>query len=440
MSPAQTLLRKLRDRQSTERGKMAELGMAESLTDETRAALDGIEAGTPDLERQLRAAQVAVDEEERTTKTATAAAPDAEARERDELRSRAKVGGYLTAALRGRAPSGAEAEFAQAEGVDGIPFSLWQPPRRTSDEERAITAAPGTTGINLDVLRPFVFAPSVVDRLMVDMPMVGSGTYASGTITTAATADAVPKGGTGTTGDVPETAAAFTVQTTTPHRIGASLNLAIEDIAAVGQDNFESLLRQHISLAVSDELDDQMLNGDGMNDDLTGIFERLTDPVAPAAGVIGFDGFIAAFADGIDGLWSNTMSEVSIVAGTDTYKLSAKTFRDRVIDTGQRGGVSLGDISFADYAMKHTAGWWTNKRMPATDANVQAAIMCRKGRRMMPSPMRMAVCPHWGYFTIDDIYTGAIKGQRRFVINTLVGDLILVQKDAYAEVAFRVSI
>ena len=74
------------------------------------------------------------------------------------------------------------------------------------------------------------------------------------------------------------------------------------------------------------------------------------------------------------------MSEVSIVAGTDTYKLSAKTFRDRVIDTGQRGGVSLGDISFADYAMKHTAGWWTNKRMPATDANVQAAIMCRKGR------------------------------------------------------------
>ena len=419
---------------------MAEYGMADSLSDEQRSELDAIEAGTPDLERQLRGAQVAVDDEERTTKTATAAEPDAEARERDELRSRAKVGGYLTAALRGRAPSGAEAEFAQAEGVDGIPFSLWQPPRRTADEARAISAAPSTVGINLDVLRPFVFAPSVIDRLSIDMPQVGSGTFASGTITTAATADAVPKGGTGTTGDVPETAAVFTVQTTTPHRIGASLNLAIEDIAAVGQDNFESLLRQHISLAVSDELDDQMLNGDGMNDDLTGIFERLTDPVAPAAGVIGFDGFIAAFADGIDGLWSNTMSEVAVVAGTDTYKLSAKTFRDRVIDTGQRGGVSLGDISFADYAMKHTAGWWTNKRMPATDANVQEAILCRKGRSMMPSPMRTAVCPSWGYFSIDDIFSGALKGQRRFVISTLVGDLILVQPAAYAEVAFRVSI
>ena len=134
------------------------------------------------------------------------------------------------------------------------------------------------------MLRPYVFAPSVVDKLMVEMPMVDSGTYASGTISTAATAGAVPKGGTGTTGDVPETAAAFTVQTTVPHRIGASLNLAIEDIASVGQANFESLLRQHISLAVSDELDDQMLNGNGMGDNLTGFFQRLTDPSPPVTG------------------------------------------------------------------------------------------------------------------------------------------------------------
>ena len=96
-----------------------------------------------------------------------------------------------------------------------------------------------------------------------------------------ATAEAVPKGASGTTGDVPESAAAFTVETTTPHRIGASLNLALEDIASVGQANFESLLRQHISLAVSDELDEQMLNGDGMNDDLTGDFPAAHGPGRP---------------------------------------------------------------------------------------------------------------------------------------------------------------
>ena len=57
MSPAQTQLRTLRDRQSPPNAAAwPTLGLAESLTDETRSELDAIEAGTPDLERQLRAA------------------------------------------------------------------------------------------------------------------------------------------------------------------------------------------------------------------------------------------------------------------------------------------------------------------------------------------------------------------------------------------------
>ena len=201
-----------------------------------------------------------------------------------------------------------------------IPLEVWSRPeqrQQVETETRAITPAPSTVGVNLDVLRPYVFAPSVVDKLMVEMPMVESGTYATGTISTAATADAVPKGGSGTTGDVPETAAAWTTATTTPHRVGASLMLAAEDIAAVGQANFEAVLRDHISLVLSDELDDQLLNGDGQNDDLTGLFQRLTDPSAPGAGIATFDTFVAAFADSIDGLWASMMSEVSIMAGTE---------------------------------------------------------------------------------------------------------------------------
>ena len=50
---------------------------------------------------------------------------------------------------------------------------------------------------------------------------------------------------------------------------------------------------------------------------------------------------------------------------------------------------------------------------------------------MMPQPMRTAVCPHWGYLSIDDIYTGARKGQRRYVLSVLIGDVILVQPSAY---------
>ena len=394
--------------------------------------------GTADLERQIRAATVAVEDEDATAKAkgeATPAAGDPEMRERLELRSRASVGRYITAALRGRAPDGAERELGEAAGLDPgqIPFELWSPPARTErrQEDRAITPAPGTVGVNLDVLRPYVFAPSVVSRLMVDMPEVPSGTYASGTISTAATAGAVAK-----SADVPETAATFTVTTMTPHRIGASVNLALEDIAAVGQENFESLLREHISLAVSDQLDDQMLNGDGQSNNLTGFFARLTDPTAAPAAVTDFDGFAAAHAGGIDGLWSNTLQDVAIVCGPATMGLAARTF--------QSAANYRGEMSAAAYAMNQTAGLWTNSRMPApatflTVDDVQQAILCRKGQSMMPAPMRTAVCASWGAFTIDDIYSGAARGERRFVINTLIGDLIVVQPAAYSQIAFRTA-
>ena len=419
---------------------MAELAQLDTLTDEQRGELDGIEANTADLERLLRAATTAVEDEDRSAKDEGAKGggdqPDPEQRERLELRGRASVGRYLSAALKGRAPAGAEAELAAAAGVDGIPMELWSHPEERRDEDRAITAAPGTVGVNLDTLRPAVFAPSIASRLMLDMPVVPSGTYATATLGTGVTADAVAK-----SAAVPDTAATWTPVSTNPHRVGAALDLSLEDIASVGAENFESILRQHISLVLADEIDDQLINGDGMNDDLTGFFQRLTDPAAPAAGVATFDTLVGVFAAGIDGLWANTMDEVSIVAGPETYRLSATTFRDRVIDTGQRGGVSLGDISFADYAKAHSAGWWTNKRMPATDANVQQGIMCRKGRSQMPSPMRIAVCPVWfGSISIDDIYTGAKKGERYVTLSVLLGDVILVQPLAYAQVAVRVSV
>ena len=222
-----------------------------------------------------------------------------------------------------------------------------------------------------------VFANSIAPRLGIEMPRVMSGTYASATIATSADAAALAKGGA-----ADATAATFTVTAVMPKRISARLSLQIEDIAAVGQANFESILRENLALVLSDELDDQAINGNGAAPNLTGIFERLSAPTAPGAAVATFDDFVGRFADGIDGLWASTMQEVAIVCGPDTYKLGARTFRDRVIDTASRGGVSLGDTSFADYAMAKFGGFWTNKRMPATASNIQAGILYRKGRNM----------------------------------------------------------
>ena len=81
--------------------------------------------------------------------------------------------------------------------------------------------------------------------------------------------------------------------------------------------------------------------------------------------------------------------------------------------------------------------------MPAKDSHVQQAILYRMGRSMMggAGAMRTAVCPTWGdVIGIDDIYSGSRKAERYFTLHVLLGDVILVQPDAYAQVAFRVSV
>ena len=427
MTQAQKRLRELRERQSKQRQRMAELAVVDDLKDEQRSELDEIEKGTPDLERQIRAATIAIEDEEKAAETCTANEPDAELR---ELRSRASVTEYLMARMQGRMVQGAEAELSKAaETQDGaIPLELWDTPetieRRQTD---AVTGAPGSVGVNLDRIRPAVFANSIAMRLGIEMPRVQSGTYASATISTSLTSTAEAK-----SGRADATAAAFTVTSVTPKRISARLAIAIEDVAAVGQENFESILRENLSLVLSDQLDEQAINGDGQAPNLTGIFQRLTDPSAPTA-IADFDAYAAAHAAGVDGLWANTIKDVSIVVGPETYRHASRTF--------QTATNYKGELSAAAYAMTNAGGLWTNERMPDAASNVQQAILYRKGRSMMggAGAMRTAVCPHWNEIGIDDIYSGSATGERFFTMHVLLGDVILVQPAAYGQISFQLA-
>ena len=131
---------------------------------------------------------------------------------------------------------------------------------------------------------------------------------------------------------------------------------------------------------------------------------------------------------GIDGLWASELSEIGLLVGVDSYRLSASVFQG-----------SDSERSAAAYLKEVGGGFLTNSKMPAKSSHIQKAILCRKGRSMTPQPMRTAVMPTWGHFTVDDVFSGAGKGERRFVVSTMVGHVHLVQPDAYQEVAFRVS-
>ena len=413
-------------RSSEIRAKLNDLANTDALADEQRADMDALTAEYRDVESKLRAALIA---EAADVETHQHNGPDAEHRERVELRSRASLTNYILTASQGRLPSGAEAELNAAAGIDGgIPLELWDTGDRREQRQDVQTDAPGTVGVNLDRIRPAVFANAVLPRLGVEMPRVMSGTYASATIGTSLTAAPQAQGA-----EFHSTAATFNVTTATPKRITGRLAVQIEDIAAVGQENFESILRENLSLVLSNELDNQGLNGTGVAPNLTGLFQRLTDPSAPT-GVVDFDGFAATHAAGVDGLWAATIMDVSILVGPTTYQLASRTF--------QTAANYKGEMSASAYAMRNTGGFMTNARMPDAASNIQQAILYRKARSFMnmgEGYMRTAVCPHWNMISIDDIYSGSAKGERYFTMHVLLGDVIVVQPDAYRQVSFQLA-
>ena len=66
-------------------------------------------------------------------------------------------------------------------------------------------------------------------------------------------------------------AGALTAATVVPKRISGSLGLSLEDIAAIGSANSNLPCGENLSLVLSAELDNQLLNGAGSSNDLNGI-------------------------------------------------------------------------------------------------------------------------------------------------------------------------
>ena len=427
MTEAQKRLRELRDRQSRERQRMVELSRADELTDETRAELDRIEQGTPDLERQIRAANLAVEQEDADSTVETREETgDAEQRERLELRGRARLGAYIGAALQGRAVDGAEAEYAAACGVPHgqIPVSIFEEDRPLERRDDAASTIPNTgLGATLAPVQPYVFSASIASRLGIAMPEVGTGSYSEATVTTSLTAAAKAKGAA-----QESTAAVLTPVTANPRRIAARLTIQAEDVAQVGVANFEAALRMNATERLSDEYDRQCIAGDGQAPNVDGLVNQLANPTDPT-NVADFDAFVEAFVDQVDGLWASTGKDVAIVTNPTAWKLSAKTFRDAA-------GQDLGAEAFADYASAHFGGWWCNARMPADAGNIAGGIVYRKGR----PGLRTAVHPTWASISVTDIYSDAASGQTHFTLSVLVGDKVLiVQPAAYGLVEFKTA-
>ena len=252
-----------------------------------------------------------------------------------------------------------------------------------------------------------------------------TGSFSELTITTAPDAAAVAKGASKTA-----SAGALTPKTTAPKRISAALETTLEDVAKVGTDSFESALRMAVSMSLSNQLDEELINGDGSGNRLNGLLNQLTRPTNPTA-VATFDTLNAAVADRVDGVWASSMMQLRVLLAAKAWQLAAKVFRD---DTGARGAVSA-----ASYLQAMTAGFGAAARLltPSSGANenIADAVAVRLG---FPA-LRVACAPTWGSVAIDDIFSKSAAGTRVYNLHVLIGDVLINYPDAYSFPTVKVA-
>ena len=327
MTQAQKRLRELRDRQSKERQRMAELGRADTLTDETRSELDTIETGTPDLERQLRAATVAVDDEETEQREAAKAGVkpegDTEDRERAELRSKVRLGSYVAAAIEQRAAAGPESEYNASLGIAGnrFPLELLAPPPAHRAEDRAVTGVDTQTMPRTWLDR--LFAETAAKRIGVTMESVPVGA-ASFPVTTAG-ASAAQRGKDQAAADTAWTVGVVEMK---PKRNAATLKFSIEDTARI--PGLESALTRDLRMALTEGVDRAIFIGDDgatpNAGDIAGLTSAgITETTITQANKILGPGTLGAFTSMVNGIHANTLGDLNVVAAVGAYRLWENT-------------------------------------------------------------------------------------------------------------------
>ena len=401
----------------------------DAFTDEIRQESDRLGTEYRDVESRLRAATIAEGEE---AERRAAGGEDAEARERRELRGRARLSRYINAAIETRGVDGVESEFAAACECPGlVPLELfggtaeqraaeWRARQSGSVEHRAVTPGPADSDVqqNQAPIVPAIFDRSVAPYLGIEMPTAAVGIASYPVLSTSLTGGIVAEDA-----DAAETAGAFTVTTAAPRRLTGALRIRREDVAKLA--DLESSLRSNLSMVISDEFDKQAVNGTGADPNLNGVLKQLTDPSAPAANAETFARYAAAIASHIDGRFATMPGDVRALVGPHTIRHMASTF----------GGANS-DRSAYSYLSQEFGGVRATRRIADPANNIQQAII----RRTNPAGDRVAVAPVWGGVElIRDPYTEAKKGQIIVTAIMLVGGVVMLRKDAFVQHSFRLA-
>ena len=240
----------------------------DELTPELRSEIEALTAELPDVE--LRYAAAVTSEATDAAAAAIAEQDGGESTEKRALLRRAKLAHYIKASIdqRGVDPASVEGELAAAYGCPGfVPLEVFGPV-----ETRDITPAPDTGNAQQQAAPlPNIFKRSIGDFLGVSMPTVATGAASFPVLSTSVTSAPKAKGA-----PAPATAGVYTPHVVTPKRITGSIEITREDQAVM--IGLEASLRSDLGSSMTDQYNDQLLNGDGTSPNLNGLLAQLTDP------------------------------------------------------------------------------------------------------------------------------------------------------------------
>ena len=360
-------------RASELKSKLNELANADNITAEQTADVDRLRTELSGVEAQYRAAASAEE--------SANANDDPQHRELAEIENRASLGNIIDAVMSHRQTDDAEAELQAALGLSAnvIPLALLR--------TRAVTPAPANVGTNQQPIIPMVFPDSVAAFLGVDMPTVGVGEAVFPVLTAGATAQ-TPAENTAT--NPTDDTGAFSADVLSPARLQTSFLYGREDRARFA--GMDSALRENLSMALADGLDDQILSG--TNGLLTGTVLANNNVTAETTYAL----YRSQFAySRVDGRYASTTEDLRVVMGAETYAHAASQYRGNSDNT---------DALMA--LMEATSGVRVSAHVPVADGNDRQEAIIRLGMR------RDMVAAIWeGVTIIPDEITKAAEGQIR---------------------------
>ena len=400
-------LRKLMIRQSELREKVNTLQAVETRSTEQDTELTTARNEYATVERELRAALADTGEP----------VEDAETRERREIRARTGVHEFVSAAMRGNAPTGAAAEIGASYGCPGLmPLEILRP----EPEVRAVTPAPTVTAENQQGIQPDVFLSNVAGDMRIDMPTAETGTPIYTVLTTSLTGAAVSK-----SKNVPLTAGAYSTVTCTPTRYGGSFDYAVEDAAVLA--GHEAALRENLDLVLSNAFDDLMINGQTADaaagkPALSGMLALVTPPTAEGT-TDTFATYSTKAWAAMDGLYADSPAATRWLVGPETARHMGGVYYSTTIPT-----------SAWERVRSLIAGIRSTDRIGVA-SGVQAGLIVKTS-----IPGMVAVAPRWqGIEVVRDPYQGARAGEVRITAYGLASSPKLIRADAFKQESFKTT-